>query len=116
MTDNFPIRIYVNKTENRITFRINTRYYLKLLTPETSKFLGNTTNKITKDKSGETMLHLEISEIVLAHCDIVTLLIIFPKHFLFLETFNSEFSYVEVWFTDQNSKPLDVEDKINITY
>ena len=33
-----------------------------------------------------------------------------------IKTFNSEFSYIEVWFTDQNSKPLDIEDKINTTY
>ena len=43
------------------------------------------------------------------------LLDILPKHFIFLKTFNSEFSYIEVWFTDQNSKPLEIEDKINIT-
>ena len=36
-----------------------------------------------------------------------------PKNFIFLKTFNSKFSYIEVWFTDQNSKPL--EDKTNIT-
>ena len=34
---------------------------------------------------------------------------------IFLKTFDSEFSYIEVWFTDQNSKPLEIEDKINIT-
>ena len=34
---------------------------------------------------------------------------------MFLKTFNSEFSCIEGWFTDQNSKPLDTEDRINIT-
>ena len=43
------------------------------------------------------------------------LLDISPNNFIFLKTFNSEFSYIEVWFTDQNSKPLEIEDKINIT-
>ena len=43
------------------------------------------------------------------------LLDIFPKNFVFLKTFNLEFSYIEVWFTDQNSKPLEIKDKINIT-
>ena len=38
-----------------------------------------------------------------------------PKKFIFLKTFNSEFSYMEVWFAEQNSKPLEAEDKINIT-
>ena len=42
------------------------------------------------------------------------LLDISPKNFTFFKTFNSEFSYIEVWFTDQNSKLLEVEDKINI--
>ena len=43
------------------------------------------------------------------------LLDISPKNFRFLKTFNLEFSHIEVWFTDQNSKPLEIEDKINIT-
>ena len=34
---------------------------------------------------------------------------------MFLKTFNSEILYIEVWFTDQNSKPLEIEDKINMT-
>ena len=43
------------------------------------------------------------------------LLDISPQNFIFLKTFNSEILYIEVWFTDQNSKPLKIEDKINIT-
>ena len=39
----------------------------------------------------------------------------FPKSFIFLKTFDSEFSYIELWFTVQNSKPLDIVDEINIT-
>ena len=79
---------------------------------------------------------LEITEVVLIHCNIVNndyqqdwgdsyafvtnkpfgqLLDISPKSVIFLKTFNSEFSNVEVWFTDQNSKPLEIEDKTNIT-
>ena len=42
MTDNPPIRIYANKTENSITFRIKTGYYLKILTPETMKLFEST--------------------------------------------------------------------------
>ena len=82
------------------------------------------------------MSHLEITEVVLVHCNIVNnnyqqdsrvlytfvpnksfgqLLDISPKNFIFLKTFDSEFSYIEVWFTDQNSKQLEIEDKINIT-
>ena len=127
---------YVNKIENRITCKIKTGYYLELLPPETMKLLGNTKSKITKDENVENLPHLEITEVVLIHCNIVNndyqqdsrvlytfvpnksfgqLLNISPKNVIFLKTFNSEFSYIEVWFTDQNSKPLEIEDKINIT-
>ena len=51
VTDNPSVRIYINKTENRITFKIKTGYYLKSLTPETVKLLGSTKSKITKDKN-----------------------------------------------------------------
>ena len=53
--DNLPIRIYVNKIENRIMFKIKTGYYVDLLIPETMKLLGSTKNKITKDKNGESI-------------------------------------------------------------
>ena len=80
-------------------------------------------------------VRLQLQSLVLVHCNIVNkddqgnsrvlyvfvpnksfgqLLEISPKNFIFLKPFNSEFSYTEVWFTDQNSKPLEVEDKINI--
>ena len=65
------MRIYVNKIENRITFKIKTGYYLELLTVETIKLLGSTGNKITKDKNGQNVPHLEITEVVLVHCNIV---------------------------------------------
>ena len=42
------------------------------------------------------------------------LLDISPENFIFLKTFDSEFSENEVWFTDQNSDPLEIEDKITI--
>ena len=57
--------------ENRITFRIKNGWSLELLTPETMKLLGSTENKITKDKNGENVPHLEITEVVLVHCNIV---------------------------------------------
>ena len=61
---NPSIMIYVNKIENRITFKIKTRYYLEILTPETMMLFGNTKTKITKDKNGENMPHLEITEVI----------------------------------------------------
>ena len=101
VTDNPSIMIYVNKIENSITFKIRTGYYLELLTPETL---------ITKDKNGENVTRLEITEVVLIHCNIVNknyqqdsqvlytfvpsksfgqLLDTSPKNFIFLKTFNS---------------------------
>ena len=59
------------KTENSITFKIKTGYYLELLTPETMKLLGNTKSKITKNENVENLPHLEITEVVLIHCNIV---------------------------------------------
>ena len=60
--------IYVNKIKTRITFKILTRYYLELLTLETKKLLGSTKSKINKDKNGENVSHLEITEVVLIYC------------------------------------------------
>ena len=68
---NPSIRIYVNRIENRITFKIKSGYYIELLTPETMKLLGSTESKITKDKNGENVPHLEIVELVLVHCNLV---------------------------------------------
>ena len=132
--DNPSIRIYVYKIENRITFKIKTGYYLELLTPKTMKLLGSTESKITKDEKGENVPHLEINELGLVHCNLVnndyqpelrilytfvpnkpfgSLLEISPKNHIFLKAFNSEFQEIKVWFTDQNSKLLEVKDKKN---
>ena len=134
--DNPSIRIYVNKIENRITFKIKTGYYLELLSTETMKLFGNTESKITKDKKGENVPHLEIVELVLVHCNLVnndyqqasrilytfvpnkpfgSLLEISPTNHIFLKIFNSEFQEIKIWFTDQTSGSLEVEDKINQT-
>ena len=134
--DNPSIRIYVNKIENRITFKIKSGYNLELLTPETMKLLGSAENKITKDKNGENVPHLEIVELVLVHCNLVnndyqqdsrilltfvpnkafgSLLKTSPTNHIFLKTFNSEFQEIKIWFTDEKSMPLEIEDKINIT-
>ena len=56
--------IYVNKTENRITFKIKTGYYLQLLMPKTMKLLRSTKSKITTDENGENLPHLEITKVL----------------------------------------------------
>ena len=72
LTENSPIRIYVNKIENRITFKVKSEYYLELLIPETIKLLRSTEKKIAKNKNGENVLHLEIdTDAALFHCNIV---------------------------------------------
>ena len=63
VTDNPSIRIYINKTENRITFIIKTGYYLELLTSVKVKLCGSTKSKITKYENGEDVPHLEITEV-----------------------------------------------------
>ena len=134
--DNPSVIIYKNKIANRITFKIKTGYYLELLTPKTMKLLGSTENKITKDKKCENVPHREITKILLVHCNIVnndyqqdsralytfvpnkpfeSLLEISATNHIFLKTFNSEYDKIEVWFTDQNSQPLEIEDRINLT-
>ena len=130
------MQIYVNKLENRVTFKIKNGYSLELLTPETMKLLGSTENKITKDKNGENVPHLEITEVVLVHCNIVnndyqhdsgvlytfvpnkpfgSLLEISPRNHIFLKIFNSEHDEIKVWLTDQSSQPLEIEDRPNLT-
>ena len=56
--------IYVNKTENRIKFKIKTGYYLQLLMPKTMKLFRSTKSKITTDENGENLPHLEISKVL----------------------------------------------------
>ena len=100
------------------------------------KLLGSTKNKITKDKNGENVPHLEITEVVLVHCNIVnndyqqdsrvlytfvpnkpfgSLLEISPTNLIFLKTSNSEVQDIEKWFADQNIQPLKIKDSINLT-
>ena len=55
------IKIYINKVENRVTFKTKNGYNLELLTKETMKLLGSTESKTTKDKNRENVPHLEIT-------------------------------------------------------
>ena len=69
--DNPSVQIHINKIESSITFKIKDGCSLEPSTPETTKLLGSTESKITKVKNGENVQHLEIKEVVLAHCNIV---------------------------------------------
>ena len=100
------------------------------------KLLGSTENKISRDKNGEKGPHLEITEVILVYFNIAnndyqqdlrvmytfvpnkpfgSLLEISPTNQIFLKTFNSEYDEIIVWFTDQNSQPVEIEDRINLT-
>ena len=135
--DKPSVQIYVNKIENRVTSKIKNGHAVELLTPETMKLLGCTKNRITKNKNGENVAHLEITEVVLVHCNIVnndyqqysrvlytfapnkpfgSLLEISPENHICLKTPSSEFQDIRVWFSDQNSnQPLEIKDRINLT-
>ena len=100
------------------------------------KLLESTKNKINKDQNGENVPHLEITKVVLVHCNIVnndyqqdsrvlytfvsnksfgSLLEISPTNYIFLKTFNLEYDEIIIWFTDQNSQPLEIEYRISLT-
>ena len=88
---------------------------------------------VDKDKNGENVPKLESVEVILVHCNLVKndyqhtskvlftfvankeLLNISPHVFTMMNTVNTEFSSVEVWFTDQASKALQIEDNVNLT-
>ena len=61
---------YISTKFNRVTFKIKTGNYLEILAPETMKILGSTKIKITKDKNGENVSQLELTEVILVNCNI----------------------------------------------
>ena len=131
-----PILIYANTINNRTVFKIKTRYKLKLLSKETMKLLGSTKDIIDSDKNSENVPRLENVEVVLVHCNLINnsyqqasrvlfafvpnkqyrqLISISPNSLIFLKTMNTEFSEIEIWFTDQNISALEIEDNVNIS-
>ena len=136
MTENPLRQIYPNKVKNRIVFKVKTSFKLELLTLEAMKLLGSTKKVVNKDKKGENVPKRESVEVVLVHCNLVKndyqhsskvlfsfvpnkrfgqLINISPNTLTMMNTVNTEFSFVEVWFTDQASKALEIEDNVNLT-
>ena len=130
------LQIYVNKIENRVTFKTKNGYSLELLTHETMKLLGSTENKITKNKNDEKVPHLELQKqywfiLILfvmiinkiqescIHLFLINRLVAYQKFLQqiksFLKTFDSEYDEIKVCFTYQKSQPLEIEDRINLT-
>ena len=131
-----PILIYPNTTTNGIVFKIKTGYKLELLSKETMTLLGSTRDTIDADKNSENVPTLENVEVVLVHCNLVNnsyqqhsrvlftfvpnkqygqLISISPHSLIFLKTMNTDFSEIDVWFTDQNNNALEIEDNVNIS-
>ena len=130
LTENPPIQICPNKIKNRIAFKIKTGYKLESLTPETMRLLGRTKKDTDADKNSENVPKLESVEVVLVHCNLVKndyqhsskvlfslvpnkqfgqLINIPPNTLTMMNTIKTEFSFVDVWFTDQ------IEDNVNLT-
>ena len=126
----------MNKIKNRIVFKIKSGYKLESLSKETMALLGSSSNTIDSDKDGELVPKLEVVEVVLGHCNLVNnsyqqaskvlftfvpnkqfgqLITVEPHSLTMLKTTNAEFSFIEIWFTDQDNRPLETEDSINIT-
>ena len=101
------------------------------------KLLGSTKQVIDEDKNSENVPKLESVEVVLMHCNVVKnnyqqaskvistfvpnkqfgqLISIAPYSLIMLNTMNTEFSFIDVWFIDQNSEPLEIEDYVNMTF
>ena len=131
MAENPPMQI-----KNRIVFKIKTGYKLELLTPETMKLLRSTRKYVDKDKDGEDVSKLESVEVVLMQCNLVNnsyqqaskvlftfvpntqfgqLITILCHLLTMLKTINAEFQSTQLWFTDQNNRPFEIEDSVNIT-
>ena len=131
-----PVLIYVNEINNRIAFKIKSGYKLELLSKETMRLLGNSTNTIDGDKNSELVPKLESVDLVLVHCNLVNnsyqqaskvlftfvpnkkygqLITVSPKTLIMLKTVNTEFSFIEIWFTDLDNRPLEIEDSVHIS-
>ena len=99
------------------------------------KLLGSTRKDVDEDNNGENVPKLESAEVVLVHYNLANnnyrqtskvlfifvpnkqfgqLINIAPHSLTMIGTTNTEFSFIEVWFTDQNSKPLETEDNVNL--
>ena len=137
IVDNPPVQIYVNKIKSRIVFKIKTDYKLTLISEETMKLLGSSKKDIDQNKDGEIVPKLETVEVVVVHCNLVNsnyqkaskvlfafvpnklfgqLITITPHSQAMFKTANAEFSFIEMWFLDQNNRPLEIEGNVNITF
>ena len=130
-----PILIYPNEVKNRIVLKIRTGYKLELLIKETQNLLGEGP-LIDKDKNSKNVPQLDQVEYVLLHCNLIQndylqnskllyefvpykkfgqLISVKPTVLIQCKTSDKLFDYIEIWFTDQNNKSLQIEDKMSVT-
>ena len=130
------MHVYINWIDNIIVFKIKDGYTLELQTPETMELFGSTKKLANKSENWENMSSLEVVEVLLVPSNLVHnqyqlnseilytltpsysyayLLNVAPSSLVFLQTYNTEFNKIIITFTDQNSRPLEVEDKVNLT-
>ena len=136
VADISPVLIYVNEINNRIFFKIKSGYKLELLLKETMRLLGSSTNTIDGDKNSKLVPKLESVDLVSVHSNLLNnsyqqaskllftfvpnkkygqLITVSPETLIMLKTVNTEFSFIEVWFTDQDNKALEIDDSVNIS-
>ena len=98
--------------------------------------LGSSYDTIDGDKNSVLVPKLESVDLVLVHCNVVNnsyqqaskvlftfvpnkkygqLITVSPETLIMLKTVNTEFSFIEIWFTDQDNRPLEIEDSVNIS-
>ena len=127
---------YVKKINNRTVFKIKSGYKLELLSKEAMRLLGSSTDTIDGDKNSELVPKLESVDLVLVHCNLVNnsyqqaskvlftfvtnkkygqLINVSPETLIILKTVNTEFSFMEIWLTDQDNRPLEIKDSVNIS-
>ena len=128
-----PNNVYINRINNRLVFKIKDRYKLELQMRETVGLFGSTKELIDKIKNEEKVQSLEV---VFVQCNLVDnqyqqkfevlytfspyksyayLLNVVASNLVFLKTYNTESDEIIITFTNQNGKPLEIEDKVDLT-
>ena len=128
-----PNNVYINRINNRLVFKIKDRYKLELQMRETVGLFGSTKELIDKIKNEEKVQSLEV---VFVQCNLVDnqyqqkfevlytfspyksyayLLNVVPSNLVFLKTYNTESDEIIITFTNQNGRPLEIEDKVDLT-
>ena len=136
IADVSPVLIYVNEINSRIVFKTKSGYKLELLSKETMRLLGSSADTIDGDENSELDPKFESVNLVLVHCNLVNnsyqqpfkvlftfvpnkkysqLITVSPNSLIMLKTIYTEFSFTEIWFTDQDNRPLEMEDSVNIS-